>query len=472
MNYRILLLLVFLAVTAACATERLRTDGEEDFRRAMSYFPYEIMANEMFDNDGTKGILVSATFYYRNLPFVQQNDELVANAQFQIAIFGRFGESQRIIEEAVQPFRVRLSDPRHAESLRSHSIDFFIPVEIDTADYFLVESVLAAQDGTRLGARAVRAVQGTTTEHVSLSSVLLSFHLPGSGSRSRFASSMRVPSGSDSLHFEVSIRNPRGKQLEIRSELSRIESDLRPADFLGGPGMRGRSIQQRGVRFASAEVVQSQTSPLGQETLVSFRSTQIMPEHGFYRYTVALIDENGEVKATVYRDFSVVAQHFPAITSVIEMARPLIYLMTENEHRQLMRIQDPDSMRMAIDRFWLENVRDSRRAVEVIQLYYSRVELANLKFSNFKEGWKTDMGKVYILFGPPWYVDARINSETWIYGYNRNDPRYVYVFERPTVRSSNFPFDHFILLRRRIYQEMEFQRIRDWLTGDVLYRSI
>jgi|AntDeeMinimDraft_5_1070356.scaffolds.fasta_scaffold47367_1 hypothetical protein len=43
-------------------------------------------------------------------------------------------------------------------------------------------------------------------------------------------------------------------------------------------------------------------------------------------------------------------------------------------------------------------------------------------FFNFKEGWKTDPGMMYILFGPPWYVDRRLDQMQWSYSYNRSDP--------------------------------------------------
>jgi len=38
---------------------------------------------------------------------------------------------------------------------------------------------------------------------------------------------------------------------------------------------------------------------------------------------------------------------------------------------------------------------------EKLVLYYARVEYANRHFSRYREGWRTDMGLVYILLGPP-----------------------------------------------------------------------
>jgi hypothetical protein len=33
--------------------------------------------------------------------------------------------------------------------------------------------------------------------------------------------------------------------------------------------------------------------------------------------------------------------------------------------------------------------------------YYTRVNYANVHFRGMREGWRTDMGMVYIIFGPP-----------------------------------------------------------------------
>jgi GWxTD domain-containing protein len=70
---------------------------------------------------------------------------------------------------------------------------------------------------------------------------------------------------------------------------------------------------------------------------------------------------------------------------------------------------------------------------EIMVEYYSRVAYANKHFSHFIDGWKTDMGMVYIILGPPDNVDRHpfeYNSkpyEVWDY-YDRNR-RFVFVDE-------------------------------------------
>jgi hypothetical protein len=65
-----------------------------------------------------------------------------------------------------------------------------------------------------------------------------------------------------------------------------------------------------------------------------------------------------------------------------------------------------------------------------MEQYYARVEYANKHFSHFQEGWRTDMGMVYITFGPPNNVERHpfdIDSkpyEIWAY----YDLNYQFVF--------------------------------------------
>jgi GWxTD domain-containing protein len=70
---------------------------------------------------------------------------------------------------------------------------------------------------------------------------------------------------------------------------------------------------------------------------------------------------------------------------------------------------------------------------EVMEEYYDRVEYANKHFGHYIDGWKTDMGMVYIILGPPNSVDRHPFEydskpyEIWYY-YDR-DRRFVFLDE-------------------------------------------
>jgi GWxTD domain-containing protein len=146
--------------------------------------------------------------------------------------------------------------------------------------------------------------------------------------------------------------------------------------------------------------------------------------------------------------------------------------MKRDEYEDLMAISDTDSLKRAIDRFWLKNIGNASKAKNVLQLYYERVEQANKQFSNFKEGWKTDFGMIYILFGPPWYTEDHLKEEIWFYSYNRENPEYRFQFEQPKQKNRYYPFYHFLLERHGFYYTRHHIQQQLWLSGQILTRRI
>jgi hypothetical protein len=121
----------------------------------------------------------------------------------------------------------------------------------------------------------------------------------------------------------------------------------------------------------------------------------------------------------------------------------------------------------------LKNIQNPIIAKNVISLFYSRVEEANKRFSCYKEGWKTDMGMLFILLGPPWQVETPVQQIVWHYGYNRTDRTLSFVFDelRPTGKQRH-GFRTYMLQRRPYYAQLMNMKIQDWLDGSVLTRDL
>lgn len=281
-----------------------------------------------------------------------------------------------------------------------------------------------------------------------------------------------VSSGLDSLQFVFQVtNNDMDAPLEVQSRLLRYRADDSPARSMNFNNYSASSLPYLGVDMRNPEVVDMITRRLDQPGSVLIETKYALLERGNYRFEVETTDESGE-RIYKARDFAIKSENYPAIVNMQEFARPLVYLMDRREYEQLMNIQDPDSLKDAIDRFWLSNIGNMNRAKSVINLYYERVEQANKQFTNFKEGWKTDLGMMYILFGPPWYVDRFLNTMIWSYSYDRSDPRYNFVFERPTMKNEFFPFDNYLLQRDQNYFNVQYRQIQLWLSGTILTTRI
>jgi len=133
--------------------------------------------------------------------------------------------------------------------------------------------------------------------------------------------------------------------------------------------------------------------------------------------------------------------------------------------------ESEEELKRRFDAFWAERVPNRQAAANLLARYYERVEEANVLFTSHKEGWKTDRGMIYIVFGPPAYVENRFNRRDWYY-YERGGivSRALppFIFQRSSAYGLSGMFDHYILQRSERYEE-EWRRRRDqWRDGRVL----
>jgi GWxTD domain-containing protein len=82
---------------------------------------------------------------------------------------------------------------------------------------------------------------------------------------------------------------------------------------------------------------------------------------------------------------------------------PVRYLITRDEERAFKKLDNDDARASFVERFWSR--RDPTPDTwfnEYRQAFWQRVTEANEKFlDSAGPGWKTDRGKIYILYGPP-----------------------------------------------------------------------
>lgn len=147
---------------------------------------------------------------------------------------------------------------------------------------------------------------------------------------------------------------------------------------------------------------------------------------------------------------------FPEITTAEQLREPLRYITTKKEFDTL---TESTQVKAAVDDFWLKTARTPERARNLIQKYYSNVEEANKYFTSYLEGWKTDRGIIYIIFGQPDFVYRGKDSEEWIYGepQNRGSLRYTFV-------KVNNPFtdNDYMLLRSPTLKDSWFVTVQSW----------
>lgn len=93
---------------------------------------------------------------------------------------------------------------------------------------------------------------------------------------------------------------------------------------------------------------------------------------------------------------------------------PVHYLSLKEEARAFRKLKNDDERALFIQRFWgRRDPTPNTLANEFRQLFWERVQQANLNFvDSTKPGWKTDRGKIYILYGPPTETQEDPNLRT------------------------------------------------------------
>ncbi len=146
----------------------------------------------------------------------------------------------------------------------------------------------------------------------------------------------------------------------------------------------------------------------------------------------------------------------PWIEFADQMIPPLRYITTAKEYESLLGADDP---RRAAERFWVEVSGNELRATRLIREYYRRVEKANYLFSSYVDGWKTDRGMIYIMYGPPSLVERTARTEIWTYGESRHMLSLSFVF----VKMQNpFTDNDYMLERSQTYKTGWHQRVNSW----------
>ena len=284
-----------------------------------------------------------------------------------------------------------------------------------------------------------------------------------------------VASKYDSLKFRFQVTNTKQyERLTVSSRLMRFRSDTNYARRLGTRDYTSSDIQYKGLDYDFHETINETQRVLTQPGNIFVEINFPTISRGNYRYEVTISRNNNDVIATKARDFSMKSKNFPNVVTVRELARPLVYIMDDDKYEKMMKLKDPAKIKKRMDEFWLQKMKNLNEARNIIEYYYQRVVEANKKFSNFKEGWKTDKGMVYVLFGPPIFTDISSRSGVlfWHYSYSYNLEDRAFLFERVRPYKADFPFHHYIVDRKFLYNTEVYKQVQLWLNGQIIEQQI
>ncbi len=180
-----------------------------------------------------------------------------------------------------------------------------------------------------------------------------------------------------------------------------------------------RNTSQDSVRIkwvimrSSLRILKGDTTVGGEEVAIGLGRL----EGGQYTLNLSLYAQ-GKKKAVFTRDFSLPMDFFKNDSLyAIRLSQLRIYCSSPESLKELRNARTPEERKKAWEDFWAR--RDPIPQTmnnEALEEFLRRVDYANVHFSYFGNGWKTDRGRIYIRYGPP--------SEVESHPMERNSPPY------------------------------------------------
>lgn len=179
----------------------------------------------------------------------------------------------------------------------------------------------------------------------------------------------------------------------------------------------------------------------------------VLKEAGLYVFTTSdsLVDIKNWLLCT--------RENFPKLKSANDLIDPLRYILNASDFEEM---KNAKNKKKALDSLWLKIAGNQDYAKKLISTYYGRVQYANETFSLYKEGWKTNQGMIYTVFGPPDEIINESIEQQWIYKDRRNDLAFVFVSRRTPLGIYEF-----VLSKSKDYEKEWNNTTEKWRKGIV-----
>jgi GWxTD domain-containing protein len=128
---------------------------------------------------------------------------------------------------------------------------------------------------------------------------------------------------------------------------------------------------------------------------------------GDYTLKVSLKDENWKEAAVTEKKF--ISKIYGVPSTIIDLDKAIDQMKYIATSEEIDFIREGKTYDEKLNRFitYWDKKKPNRNAEEnpILYEYYRRIEYATKTFRGLGEGWKSDMGMVYVTLGPPSYVD-------------------------------------------------------------------
>lgn len=163
------------------------------------------------------------------------------------------------------------------------------------------------------------------------------------------------------------------------------------------------------IPYPPSMMLPERTLPIDPDSVIkvtlSDTTPLVFPQKGIYMCSI----DSSVIEGYTLFNFG---DEYPLFSRAESMIEPLAYIATPEE---MASMRSTEKAKLAVDAFWLARSTNIEKSRELLRIYYNRVKYANLYFTSYKEGWRTDRGMIYIIYGPPDKVYKNREGEQWGY---------------------------------------------------------
>ena len=164
------------------------------------------------------------------------------------------------------------------------------------------------------------------------------------------------------------------------------------------------------------------------------KNIERIPESNFIigNYKLDIVDKN-QNEIVVHRFIKYYWSDLPVNIKDLDAAiDQLIYIATSDQLSYIRKGKTFEEKERRFLKFWRDkDPTPNTPRNELMSEYYSRIKIANERYSHYVPGWKTDMGMVYIIYGNPSNIDRHpFDSDAKpyeVWDYYDSNKRFIFV---------------------------------------------
>ncbi|MDX2129760.1 MAG: GWxTD domain-containing protein [Chloroherpetonaceae bacterium] len=394
----------FLLFSGACLAQQM--GGIRAASEPPLEFDYDVYS---FSGDRGESMLsIYTRIPFTKLSFIKNEDLFFARFETNVTILD---ENERIVMERqkIDTIKTPFYEQTQSNQLTQPNLFSFISA---VGDFDLLIQIRDIESGRNYKNRRKISVKNFNASYPIISSLMPALLLTDSSSRVRLIPSLNtlMQKGREPLQFYYEIYSPKKQSLNLSYTFFQ----------------KGRVPKEYKKFTRLVEIDRGRNKCL--DTLFS---TDF--ESGDYELILFTASGENEIQDASKLSFTVrlvgVSYAIKDLTKAIDQLR---YIASGSDLDSLRDAPNNDVRVKRFNEFWkrFDPTPDTPEN-ELMNEYYARIEFANQKFSNQGEGWRTDMGFIFVKYGQPDFVERQpqtmnnLNTEIWEYYQHRR--RFIFV---------------------------------------------